>query len=124
MLYSRPEMPVVFVIAEDWTLRTGVRAELRERGIAALGMDSAAEVGKTLAGGDTPGAIVLEAGTRASADPAVQRLCQSVTTFLVASRMQSREAASRGPAAKIFFRPVQIGEIVSAVLEALRGQRA
>jgi len=33
-------MPTVFVIGEDWTLRSLVRAELREHGIAALGMAS------------------------------------------------------------------------------------
>lgn len=33
-------MIVVFVIASDWTMRTAVRAELRELGIDALGMDS------------------------------------------------------------------------------------
>jgi len=35
MRYSKIWMPVVFVIATDWKLRTAVRAELRERGIDA-----------------------------------------------------------------------------------------
>ena len=41
-------MPVVFVVARDWTLRMGVRAELRELGIEALGMESAEDAGRAL----------------------------------------------------------------------------
>lgn len=114
-------MPVVFIIAEDWTLRSGVRAELRERGIEALGMESASDAGIALAADDMPAVIVLDAGSKAAADPAIQQLAARVPTVLVASRTQS------GPtlrAAKIFYRPVRIAEIVSAVLELVKGQTA
>ena len=47
-------MHTVFVIATDWTLRAGVRAELRELGIDALGMDSADDAGRALAENQTP----------------------------------------------------------------------
>src|ERR1700730_13194111 len=46
MLYSPAKMAIVFVIARDWTLRTPVRAELRELGIDALGMESPEDVGR------------------------------------------------------------------------------
>ena len=46
-------MQVVFVIAPDWTMRTAVRAELRELGIDALRMDSADDASRAIvSGGD------------------------------------------------------------------------
>jgi DNA-binding response OmpR family regulator len=114
-------MPVVFVIAEDWTLRSSVRAELRERGIEALGMESASDAGRALAAGQSPAAIVLDSGAKAAADPAIQQLASRVPTILIASRMQSAPVFS---AAKIIYRPVRIAEIVSTVFELLKGQNA
>jgi hypothetical protein len=40
MRYPKIWMPVVLVIATNWKLRAAVRAELRERGIDALEIDS------------------------------------------------------------------------------------
>jgi hypothetical protein len=62
-------MPTVFVIATDWTLRTGVRAELLELDIDALGMDSADDAGRALADNQTPTAIVLEATAGLAGNP-------------------------------------------------------
>lgn len=121
MLYSRAEMPVVYVIAEDWTLRAGVRAELRERGIDALGMETAADVGSAFAAGEMPAAIVLDAGAKAASDPVIQALASRIPTVVIASRMTTVALSS---AAKIFFRPVQIREIVAAVAESLKGHTA
>ena len=115
------KMPVVFVIAEDWTLRAGVRAELRERGIEALGMESASDASSALAAGQSPAAVILDSGAKAASDPAIQKLAARVPTILIASHTESAPSL---PAAKIFHRPVRIGEIVSAVLEVLRGQNA
>lgn len=114
-------MPAVFVIAEDWALRAGVRAELRERGIEALGMETADDAGAALASNEMPAAIVLDASAEAAADPAMQKLAESVPTILIASRT---EAAPQLKAAKIFYRPVRIAEIVDAVIELLGIRRA
>lgn len=121
MLYSCSGMPVVYVIGEDWTLRAGVRAELRELGIEALGMETAADAGTALAAGQTPSAIVLDANSKAASDPAIQKLVRCVPAVIVASRTSTVDLAS---AAKTLFRPVQIREIVAAVLELLKGQVA
>lgn len=121
MLYSLAGMPVVYVIGEDWTLRAGVRAELRERGIEALGMETVADVGTALAAGQTPSAIVLDANSKAASDPAIQNLTGRVPSVVVASRTST---VCLGSAAKTLFRPVQIREIVVAVLELLKGQAA
>jgi DNA-binding response OmpR family regulator len=130
MLYSPAKMAIVFVIARDWTLRTTVRAELRELGIDALGMESADEVGSALAAGQIPAVVVLEGTSEIAGDPAVQKLIKRVPTILVASRMESLPLHPEGPAkppvfASVFYRPVRIAEIVARVLEILeRGAAA
>jgi hypothetical protein len=115
-------MPVVFVIAKDWKLRATVRAELRERGIHALGMDSVEDVGRALAGGEMPAVIVLEANAELAGGPAIHGLVARVPTVLVASRV---ETVALPRVAAVFYRPVRIWEIVEKVSELLgRGEVA
>ena len=123
MRYSKNGMPpVVFVIATDWKLRAAVRAELRERAIDALGMDSAEDVGRALAGGAMPAVVVLEANGELGGDAAIQSLVGRVPTVLVASRT---ETVALPRVAAVFYRPVRIGEIVAKVSELLeRGKVA
>jgi DNA-binding response OmpR family regulator len=116
MRYSKNGMPVVFVIAKDWKLRAAVRAELRERGIDALGMDSAEDAGRALAGGTMPAVVVLEANAELAGDVAVQSLVGRVPTILVASRT---ETVALPRVAAVFYRPVRIEEIVAKVSELL-----
>ena len=123
MRYSKNGMPpVVFVIATDWKLRAAVRAELRERAIDALGMDSAEDVGRALAGGAMPAVVVLEANGELGGDAAIQSLVGRVPTVLVASRT---ETMALPRVAAVFYRPVRIGDIVAKVSELLeRGEVA
>jgi hypothetical protein len=122
MRYSKSWMPVVFVIATDPKLRTAVRAELREEGIDALGMDLADDAGRALASGDTPAAVVLEATADLAGNPAIQSLVTRVPTVLIASRT---ETVPLPPVAGVFYRPVRIGDIVRKVGEILaRGHAA
>jgi len=123
MRYSKNGMPpVVFVIATDWKLRAAVRAELRERAIDALGMDSAEDVGRALAGGAMPAVVVLEANGELGGDAAIQSLVGRVPTVLVASRT---ETVALPRVAAVFYRPVRIGDIVAKVSELLeRGEVA
>jgi hypothetical protein len=116
MRYSKNGMPVVFVIATDWKLRAAVRAELRERGIDALGMDSAEDVGRALAGGAMPAVVVLEANAELGGDAAILSLVGRVPTILVASRT---ETVALPRVSVVFYRPVRIGEIVAKVSELL-----
>jgi DNA-binding response OmpR family regulator len=120
MRYSKNGMPVVFVIAKDWKLRAAVRAELRERGIDALGMDSAEDVGRAQASGAMPAVVVLEANAKLAGDSGIQELVGRVPTILVASRV---ETVALPRVAAVFHRPVRIGEIVEKVSKLLaRGQ--
>lgn len=112
-------MPVVFVIARDWKLRAMVRAELREKGITALGMQNASEAGERIASGTVPSAVVLE-GEEAGA-PGLAALARQVPFVVVASGLDS---APWPPAAKLLRRPVRVGEIVSATLDLLEGSKA
>jgi len=107
---------VVFVIATDWKLRTAVRAELRELGIEALGMDSVDDAGRALARNQMPAAIVIEATEELVGNPAIQSLIKRVPTILIASRT---EIVPLPAAAAVFCRPVRIGDIVAKVRELL-----
>lgn len=122
MLHSTGEMPIVFVIARDWNLRAGVRAELRERGIEALGMDAPADTGRAIASGQLPAVVVLEAIPELAGDPGIRKLVESVPTILVASRT---ETVPLPPVDTVIYRPVRIGEIVARVHEVIaRGHAA
>ncbi|MGA3292932.1 MAG: hypothetical protein ABSE45_02990 [Candidatus Acidiferrales bacterium] len=122
MLYFAARMPVVFVIARDWKLRTSVRAELREQGIQALGMESASEAGRAIAAGEMPTALVIEALAEFAGDPAIQKLIARVPAILIASRT---ETVPLPPVDTVFYRPVRIAEIVARVREIVsRGHPA
>jgi DNA-binding response OmpR family regulator len=116
MLDSIDKMPVVFVIARDWNLRTGVRAELRERGVEALGMDVPADAGRAIASGQLPAVVVLEAIPELAGDPGLRKLVESVPTILIASRT---ETVPLPPVDTVFYRPVRVGEIVARVHELI-----
>jgi DNA-binding response OmpR family regulator len=117
MLYSGSKMPVVFVIARNWALRTGVRAELRERGIEALGMESAGEAGAAIAVGEMPAVVVIEASSEVAGNPAIQELIKRVPAIVVASRT---ETVPLPPVDTVFYRPVRVGEVVERVQELIR----
>jgi len=133
MLYSGAKMAIVFVIARDWKLRTAVRAELRELGIDALGMESAEDVGRAVAAGQIPVVVVLEGTARIAGNTAIQKLIERAPTILIASRTENLSPSpadagvvSGGPGlAAVYYRPVRIAEIVGRVRELLeRGTRA
>jgi hypothetical protein len=111
-------MAVVFVIATDWTMRTAVRAELRERAVEALGMDSADDVRHAVASGRLPNVVLLEATEEFLGDPGIQNLTQRVPTVLIASRTVTVPLPHT---AAILYRPVRIAEIIARVSELLSG---
>jgi hypothetical protein len=114
-------MPVVFVIAPDWTMRTAVRAELRELGIEALGMDSADDASRAIASGGLPSVVVLEATAELLGDPRIQSLVQRAPTVLIAPRTVR---VSIPDTAAVLYRPVRIAEIVARVSELLARDHA
>lgn len=121
MLYSSVRMPLIFIIAQDWILRVGVRAELREHGIEALGMESPDDAAKALAEGQAPAAVVIEGAAVAAAHPAIENLARCVPIIVVASRMQPITLPS---AAAILYRPVRVQDVVAQVHRVLQGTPA
>ncbi len=115
-------MPIVFVIGKDWTLRAGVRAELREMGVEALGMESVDDAARAIAGGIAPSAVVLEATTGDAASPAMSLLAKRVPLLVVASRTEPTTAIEG--AAAVLYRPVRVGEVVARVQRLLQGHAA
>ena len=97
-------------------MRTAVRAELREKGVEALGMDSADDVGRAIASGGLPNVVVLEATSDLLGDPRIRNLVQRVPTVLIASRTVK---VSLPEAPAVLYRPVRVAEIVTRVSELL-----
>lgn len=125
-------MALVFIVARDWVLRTSVRAELRERGVDALGMDSPDDVGRALASGQIPAVVVLQGTGDFASHPGVVSLISQVPTILIASRTekipfppQKDQEEQRQSLRAVLYRPVLVGDIVSRVIQLLRkGQAA
>ncbi|MDE3137632.1 MAG: response regulator transcription factor [Acidobacteriota bacterium] len=113
-------MPIVFILARDWPLRVLLRAELRERGIQAIGMQTAGEVGTRIASGDMPSVVVLEASQ--DLEPGLESLARRVPFVVVASGAD--QDAWPAAATTVLHRPVRIAEVVAAVLGHLRGRPA
>ena len=102
-------------------MRTAVRAELREIGIDALGMDSADDASRAIASGGLPNVVVLEGTAELLGNLRIQILVQHVPTVLVASRTVG---VSLPNAPTVLYRPVRIAEIVVRVRELLARNHA
>jgi hypothetical protein len=128
-------MPTVFVISDNWMLRSGVRAELRERGIEAMGIASARDALERMDGGAQPAVLVIDAGTGAGSgagsggsaagvdigaeDAAIGGLLDSgVPAILISSRTVT---SPPWRPAVLLPRPVWVAEITAAVLRLLKG---
>ncbi|MGA8234164.1 MAG: hypothetical protein WB795_21995 [Candidatus Acidiferrales bacterium] len=123
-------MPIVLVISDNWMLRTGVRAELRERGIEAMGIESPRDALGRIDAGAHPAVLVIDAGTAAGSgraagpdggaeDAAIGRLLGSgVPAILISSRTVT---SPPWKPAVLLPRPVRVDEITAAVLRLLKG---
>jgi hypothetical protein len=102
-------------------MRTAVRAELREMGVEALGMDSADDPDRAIASGKLPNAVVLEATEELLGNPGIWNLVQRAPAVLIASRTVH---LSLPDAAAVFYRPVRVAEIVARVSALLARNHA
>jgi len=118
MLYFAAKMQIVFVVSPDWTLRTAVRAELREAGVDALGLETADDVGKALARGMAPSVVVIDGAEleNSSTHKALANLAQHVTVIVVDSRVTPTPELI---GAQRLYRPVRVQDIVARVLARL-----
>lgn len=97
-----------------------LRAQLRELGIDALGMETADDMARAMAEGEMPSAVVLESGPGMES-PAIAELARHVPVIVVASGL---EHLNLPEVAAIFHKPVRVGEIVARVMQVLKGQAA
>ena len=113
-------MPTVFVIGEDWHLRSLVRAELREHGVEALGLESADDAGRIIAAGTMPSVVVLALTSLRGNIAALEPLARRVPILVVTS-----PGASAPPwAAATLPRPVTVGDVVARIESMLKGLAA
>jgi DNA-binding response OmpR family regulator len=118
MLYSATGMPVVFIVSGDWDLRGAVRAELREAGIEALGLETVEDMARVIAGGIAPSLVVIDGAQLRNSEMrrALENLSSGVPFLVIDSRL---DPAPPLPGATIVLRPVQIREIVARILTML-----
>jgi DNA-binding response OmpR family regulator len=111
-------MPVVFIVSGEWDLRGAVRAELRDAGIEALGMETVEDMARMIAGGTAPALVVLDGAQlhRPETHQALQNLSSRLPMLVIDSRLNP---ASPLPGAQTIFRPVQVKQIVARVLGML-----
>jgi len=116
-------MSAVLVISREWGLRGAVRAELRHAGIDARGLESVDDLGRTIAAGTAPAAVVIDGAELQSlaARNAVENLAGRVALLIVDSRV-SPAPPVRG--ALFLKRPVQVKQIVAWVLATLQHEVA
>jgi hypothetical protein len=95
-----------------------VRAELREAGIEAIGMESFRDMNEAVARGAAPSLVVVEGeelGNEA-ARKVLGNLARTAPILVVNSRT---ELAPELPGAEVLWRPVRVRDIVSRVLVRL-----
>jgi hypothetical protein len=119
----RIKMPVVFIVSREWDLRGAVRAELREAGVDALGMESVANMAAMIVGGIAPSLVVLDGSELhdPGAHGALEHLTARIPFLVVDSRLNPAPSL---PASKTVFRPIQVKEIVNLVLAMLSQKSA
>jgi DNA-binding response OmpR family regulator len=113
-------MPTVFVIGEDWTLRSLVRAELREHGVEALGMETVDDAARAIAAGTMPSAIVLDVTSLRGELSQLEPLACRVPVVVVASPAMAAPVW----AAVALCKPVSVGDLVARVEDLLKGLAA
>lgn len=116
--YPPSNMPVVLIVSNDWNLRGAVRAELREMGIPALGMETVGDMAGIIAGGIAPAVVVIDGAElhKPETGPALEKLSSRLPVLVIDSRLNR---APPLPGARIMLKPVQVKEIVSRVREML-----
>ena len=84
-------------------------------------METAEDLERSIANGESPQVLVIDGHAKAASDPVVQQLAGRVPAIVIAPRTTT---IALGCAAKVLFRPVQIGEVVAAVLDLVKGKNA
>ena len=108
----------MFIVSGDWDLRGAVRAELREAGVEALGLETVEDTARVIAGGIAPSLVVLDGAQLHNSEMrrALENLSSRVPVLVINSRL---DPAPPLPGTTTMLRPVQIKEIVARILAML-----
>lgn len=112
-------MPQICIVGRDWKFRALVRAELREQGYEALGMETLDEVGQSLACGEvSPAALVFDLSE--SDDPdrdidTLRLLARALPVLLIASHSNAPALATAPEGITLLFRPLAIADVVNRI---------
>ena len=108
----------MFIVSGDWDLRGAVRAELREAGVEALGLETVEDMARVIAGGIAPSLVVLDGAQLHNSEMrrALENLSSRVPVLVINSRL---DPAPPLPGTTTMLRPVQIKEIVARILAML-----
>ena len=111
-------MAAVFIVSGEWNLRGAVRAELREAGITAMGMENLDDMARTIARGSAPDAVVVDGEILRGEESRekLQNLATRVPVLVVGSRVDPPPAVS---GAEVMLKPVRVKQIASRVLNLL-----
>jgi hypothetical protein len=112
------KVPIVFVISPEWTLRTMVRAELREAGIEALGMEATGDLVEALHRGIAPSVVVIDGIEleKPATREILENMPRNIPILVVDSRVTPAPVLS---SAEVLRRPIRVQDIVSRVLMRL-----
>lgn len=112
-------MTQICIVGRDWKFRALVRAELREQGYEALGLETLDEVGKAVAAGElSPAAIVFDLSETDDRDrdlSTLRSLALSLPVILIASHSNLPDSSTVPASVTTLFRPLTVADIVSHV---------
>lgn len=108
----------MFIVSGDWDLRGAARAELREAGIEALGLETVEDMARVIAGGISPSLVIIDGAQLHNSEMrrALENLSSRVPFLVIDSRL---DPAPPLLGATTMLRPVQIREIVARILAML-----
>jgi hypothetical protein len=116
-------MAACFLVTRDERFRALLRAELREAGVEALGLETSDDLAQTIGGGIAPSVIVIDGAEVAGAASreALANVARRVPILLIDSRTAP---AVEVPGAERMWRPVRLGDIVARVMTLVGGHAA
>jgi hypothetical protein len=117
--YHSVTQSVVFIIGRDWKFRALLRAELVQKGLEALGLESLDEAGQLIASGTPPRLTIFDMNDfEATGDLAhLLALCQSGRLLLLVS--PGTKLPQQLASAATLSRPVSIGTIAEEIFRIL-----
>jgi DNA-binding NtrC family response regulator len=118
-------MAQLLLVGKEWTARALLRAQLLEEGVEVEAHESLEDAYKALAP-PLPALLVADLTASDDSEADIRNLAtwaKRVPTWIIASRSSGVAEAVEGYGfERIFFRPVDVGELVGLIKQRLRSQ--